>query len=359
MRRLAHSACVLVFTELFLSSCSLAHEGGIRSGETAVSDAKPKVWIYTDMSDPTLKGSNHARTINDPDDVSAMAGYLLMANEFETLGIVVASTHRDAHRNTPDQADWADQFFGEAYQAEVPRLNQRLSGFPGSVRFTQSCLKETAERFSNSRQYPSLDGYPSVRALREAARSLQEGETINVLCWGSLTEPAILVAHCVSTGQTDMLKRLRFIAHWTNSPLHQGTQAHPERVANCREDATACAFMKQHAREGTIAYFECGAIGQHGIVRGGPKGTRYFDQFRVSRLGTLFVDGKFAHNGVDHSDSATYWVLLGDWGVKLNDIASDGSNNIETERRNESAFRSFSAKIHDELLRRCRAAAAE
>jgi hypothetical protein len=32
-----------------------------------------------------------------------MAGYLLMADRFETLGIVVASTHRKEHATTPDQ----------------------------------------------------------------------------------------------------------------------------------------------------------------------------------------------------------------------------------------------------------------
>lgn len=52
------------------------------------------------MSDPLLEGNNHMGTINDPDDISAMAGYLLMANNFDTRGIVVASTHREAHAKT-------------------------------------------------------------------------------------------------------------------------------------------------------------------------------------------------------------------------------------------------------------------
>ena len=40
---------------------------------------------------------------------------------------------------------------------------------------------------------------------------------VDVLCWGSLTEPAILVNHCLATKQEAILKKLRFIAHWTNS----------------------------------------------------------------------------------------------------------------------------------------------
>ena len=35
--------------------------------------SKPKVWIYTDMTDKALPGINHMGTINDPDDISAMA----------------------------------------------------------------------------------------------------------------------------------------------------------------------------------------------------------------------------------------------------------------------------------------------
>lgn len=317
------------------------------------SPSKPKVWIYTDMSDPTLPGTNHRGTINDPDDVSAMAGYLLMANEFETLGIVVASTHRNEHRTTPNQADWANKLFGDAYRADLKQMNDRFGGYPNEFTFTQSSIKETAERFSEANDYHLLDDYATVKALLDQVNSLDEGEQINVLCWGSLTEPAILVSHCIATGQEKLLKRLRFIAHWTNSPLHQGSAEHPEQVANCAEDATACRYLKAQAKAGTITYYECGAIGQHGIVSGSPKGDEYFDRFRTSRLGTIFVEGKYVHGSVDHSDSATYWTLLGGWGVGLEDIASDGSNNAEVERKNEKAFFDSSKRIHDELLRRC------
>jgi hypothetical protein len=71
-------------------------------------------------------------------------------------------------------------------------------------------------------------------------------------------------------------------------------------------------------------------------------------------MGTLFVEGKFVHSSVDHSDAATYWVLLGEYGVSLKDIASDGTNNAEIEKVNESKFAANSKKIHDELLRSAR-----
>ena len=53
----------------------------------------------------------------------------------------------------------------------------------------------------------------------------------------------------------------------------------------------------------------------------------------------------------------TYWTLLGNWGVSLKDIAPNGTNDPEVERRNEKAFMEWSPRIHDELLRRAKAAA--
>lgn len=318
---------------------------------------RPKVWIYSDMSDPSLVGGGHMGTVNDPDDVSAMAGYLLMANEFETLGIVVASTHRKEHRDTPDQGEWANRYLGQAYRSEVPALNQLLGGYPEEIRFVQSCLKETSERFDPGKDYSNLKGYPTVKLLLDAVERLEPHEILNILCWGSLTEPAIAVKHCLLSGRDALLSRMRFISHWTDSSLHQGSPSHPEDVANCREDAQACAWLKQQALRGVIHFHECGAIGQAGIVSGGPKGRTYFDAFRVSRLGTAFVQGKFVFNGVDHSDSATYWVLLGRWGVQVEDLPADGRNTPELEKAHEIRFRQSSRSIHDELLSRARAAA--
>jgi len=315
---------------------------------------KPLVWIYTDMSDKTLKGSEREGSVNDPDDISAMAGYLLMSNEFETLGIVVSSTHRKEHVNTPNQAEWADNFFGKAFAIDLPGLNKNIGGYPEKLTFTQSCIKESAERFSSEKNYTDLSQYSTVKALLDKAKN--QDSIINVLCWGSLTEPAILVQHCLVTGQAGILKKLRFIVHWTNSPLHQGSMEHPEDVANCREDARACSYMKEQAAAGTIVYYELGAIGQHGIVSGQPKGESFYNQFKTSAIGKIFAEGKFVFNGVDHSDAATYWTLLGKWGVTLNDVASNGTNSPEIEKATEARFFAESKRIHDELLRRAKSA---
>jgi hypothetical protein len=342
---------------LFLSTLAVIwmNESPVFAASNKAS-SKPKVWIYTDMSDKTLPGGNHRGTINDPDDISAMAGYLLMANQFETLGIVVSSTNRRDHATTPDQGEWARRFFGTAYARDLPNLNRSLGGYPEQLTFMESSIKRTAEKFDPTRTYQSLSAYKTIEALYDEASKTDD--TINVLLWGSLTEPAILVSYLVSQRRTDILDRFRFIAHWTNSPLHQGTVEKPDNVANCREDADACFYLKASAKLGTIRYYECGAIGQHGIVSGAPRGKEYYDQFRSSHLGKVFVEGKYVREGVDHSDSATYWTLLCNWGVSLKDIADDGTNSVEVEQHNEIKFRENSAQIHEELLRRSRAAAA-
>jgi len=336
---------------------------------------KPAVWIVTDMSDKTLPGSNKEGTLNDPDDISAMAGYLIMSNEFVTCGIVVASTHRKEHRNSPDQAVWAVDYFGKAFERDRPCLEKRISGYPhglcvaddaakrekGYIPVYESVLRRTAERFEEGKSY-NLSDYPSVRALfDEVGRKECSGEFVysseyplNVLCWGSLTEPAILVSYCLEKGLLESLKRIRFIAHWTDSSLHQGSLECPECVANCREDAMACRFLKKNAAEGKYTYYECGAIGQHGIVSGSFKGREYYDAFRVSSLGTIFVTGKpVPQGGVDDSDSATYYVLLGRWGVTLSDLLPDGTNAPDKEKVNERMFKLEAVNIREELLRRC------
>lgn len=315
---------------------------------------RPKVWIFTDMSDSSIKRGD-GEPVNDPDDISAMAGYLLMYNEFETLGIVVASTHRSELKNSPDQAAWARSFFGSAYTADLPGLNNSMGGYPGSVDFIESSIKKTSHRFNDSNSYSDLSNFQSVKALLSAVQS--QGDVVNVLCWGSLTEPAIFVKHCISTGKGGVLQKVRFIAHWTNSTLHQGTPSNPGKVANCNEDSSACSYLKARAKNSEIKYYELGAIGQHGIVSGAYTGTDYFNQFKTSKLGKIFAEGKYVYSKVDHSDSATYWTLLGDWGVSLSDVNSDGTNPQSIEMANEAAYRRSSKDIHDELLRRAKASA--
>ena len=82
----------------------------------------------------------------------------------------------------------------------------------------------------------------------------------------------------------------------------------------------------------------------------------YYNQFKISTLGKIFAEGKFAFKGVDDSDAATYWTLLGKWGVSLNDVPSNGTNSPEIEKSNEDKFYAGAKAIREELLRRAKIA---
>ena len=305
---------------------------------------KPVVWVISDGGDG----------INDPDDISAVAGYLLMSNMFDTRAIVMASTFHHWHKDTEDQGEWARRTYGKAYAADLPNLNKYIGGYQDEIRFMESSFKGHGDRFQWQASY-DLKDYPSTLALfREVDKS---DEVVNVLCFGPLTEQAVLVSYCVENGRQDILDKIRFISHWTSSNFHTGNLENPEHTHNCWADGISCDYMKKMALNGTIKFFECGGIGQYGIVEAGPKGKEYYDRFKSSHLGKIFAEGKFNKNRVDDSDCATYWVLLGNYGVSLNDIASNGLNYPEVEKRNEEAFALHARDMRDEVLRRSNAAA--
>lgn len=316
---------------------------------------KPKVCIISDGSDKNIIDPELGRHIGDPDDISAIASYLLMSNMFDTRAIVVSSTQNYKGKVVPNQKLWADKLFGEAYKKDLPELNKNIGGYQNEINFVESCIKENGERYIPTQKYINLDRYKSVKALFDEADKCKD--TLNVLCWGVLTEQAILVNHCLSTNRTDVLNKIRFIAHWTNSSSKVGTLSRPDSVHNCFNDVEACTYMKNVALKGQIKYYECSAIGQYGIVEGGPKGKAYYNQFTTSALGTVFAEGKYItwKNTVDDSDCATYWVLLGNYGVSLKNIASNGTNPIATEQQNEAVFYKNASLMRNELLRRATA----
>lgn len=312
--------------------------------------AKPRVWVSSDMTDKRLPGPGRSGTITDPDDISAMAGFLLFANAFDVRGISISCTSRKEIASAPDQAEWANRYLGAAYSKDVKNLNATLGGYPESIQFIQSSIK--GARFNENEEYANLDSFPSVKALLTDLEASQQ--ELFILCWGPTSEAAILVKHCLSARKAHLLKRIRIIAHWTNSYLHNAGEV--DKVANCNFDKPACAFIKKQAKVGVVKYYECGAIGQAGIVNGAPAGDDYFQQFRKSHLGTIFLEGKFEHGKVDWSDAATYVVLLGTFGVTLDHLTHDGISSAAIEQRNEAALQASSKKLHEELLRRSDAA---
>lgn len=305
---------------------------------------KPKVWLISDG------GEN----INDPDDISAVASYILMSNHFDTRAIVMASTVHPWNKNTPDQGKWAEETYGKAYAADLANLNKYIGGYQDGFRFLESAVKGQGVNFQWDKSY-DLKDYPSILALYKELDKTDD--IINVLCYGPLTEQAILVSYCIENKRQDLLDKVRFISHWTSSNFHVGTLKNPEHTHNCFGEPIGCDYIKKMALNGTIKFYECGGIGQYGIVEAGQRGKKYFDQFYESNLGKIFRDGKFNKNRVDDSDCATYWALLGNYGVSLNNIADNGLNYPEVEKRNEAAFALHAKDTRDELLRRSNAAA--
>ncbi|MFR9600161.1 MAG: family 43 glycosylhydrolase [Rikenellaceae bacterium] len=305
---------------------------------------KPAVWLISDGGEQ----------INDPDDISAVAGYLLMSNHFDTRAIVMGSTVHPWNREKSDQKAWAEATYGKAYKADLAGLNRYIGGYQPSMRFMESSLKGCGENFSWTKKY-DLKNYPSVKALYEEVRTSKEA--INILCFGPLTEQAIFVSYCLSSGNEKLLDKVKFISHWTASNFHVGNLENPDKTHNSIGDPISSQYMKEMARNGRIKFYECGGIGQYGIVEGSPLGAKYYDRFKMSNLGRIFVEGKFLRGRVDDSDCATYFALLGNYGVSLNDIASNGLNMPEIEQRNELAFRTSAKEIRKEMMRRSDAAA--
>ncbi|WP_158293176.1 family 43 glycosylhydrolase [Tamlana fucoidanivorans] len=311
---------------------------------TAMFSQKPKVWLISDGG----------YQINDPDDISAVASYLLMSNMFNTRGVVIGSTTHPWNKNTIDQKKWAEETYASAYSKDLKNLNKYIGGYQTTIRFLESSIKGMGVSFSPTKNY-ILKNYPSILSLFKEVD--QSKETINVLCYGPLTEQAIFVSYCLNNNRFDILKKTRFISHWTSSNFHVGSIKNPEHTHNCFADPIACEYMKNKAKNGNIEFYECGGIGQYGLVEGGPKGKEYYSLFKDSNLGKIFAEGKFTKNRVDDSDAATYWALLGNYGVSLKDIASNGVNFPEVEERNEKAFALHAKQMRDELLRRSNAAA--
>lgn len=204
---------------------------------------KPKVWIISDGADKRLERAP-GKPITDPDDISALASYLLMANQFDTRGIVVgANRNANAEQRKISMKQWADDLFLAAYKNDLPALNTSIGGYQADLRFIESFMWSRPEKYEPAKSYVSLNDYPSVKALFDETDSSEE--RINVLCWGTLTEPAILIHHCLATGRTDILQKIRFISHWTSSYFHAGSMEDPDHVHNAFNDAESAAYVKR------------------------------------------------------------------------------------------------------------------
>ncbi len=308
-------------------------------------ELRPTIWVCSDMSDPRDQRSG-GHPFNDPDDICSMAALLLEANRFEIAGIVFSSTNR---QNLPDATEFVESTFVEAYRQAREPLNAALGGFPEEIPFIRSSITGGAEagRFDPERDYTDLSALATVRGLVEVASR----EPVYVLNWGPLTESAMAVKHCIDTGNTKALENITILSHWTRSFIAQGTPEAPEKVANCRDDARACAWLHELAAEGILKFIELGSVGQTGIVNGSD-GYPRADSFRHSRLGQVFIHSKFYHGKPDQSDASTFWLLGGAFGPDLESYPADGRLTRADEERVRDLFLKNGPAILDDLLLR-------
>lgn len=328
---------------LLVFSQSISHAGA--------NENKPSIWIFTDLTNPRdQREGGHPQT--DPDDICSMASLFLSANRFNIKNIVISANKQ---KNLKNPMPFFNDVLLAAYYHDLPFLNENIGGYPGEIPVEQSvCTRgEKVIQFNESESYADLSELGTVKMLIDDAGR----EKVYVLSWGSLSEPAMAVKHCIETGNTKALQNMVFISHWTKSMVAQGTEEKPFEVTNCQADRNACAYLHRVALENPLVTFiEIGSAGQTGMI-GGISSFPYREDFEKSRLGQIFVRSKFYNGKPDQSDASTFWLLAGEFGVSMNDYPQDGSLTLEQEKQMIEKFSSGADKIILDLLYRSNVAA--
>jgi len=307
---------------------------------------KPSIWIFTDLTDPRdQREGGHPQT--DPDDICSMASLFLSANRFNIKNIVISANKQ---KNLKNPMPFFNDVLLAAYYHDLPYLNANIGGFPWKIPVEQSICTRSGKviQFDESISYADLSELRTVKKLIEDA----DREKIFVLSWGSLSESAMAVKHCIETENTKALQNMVFISHWTKSMVMQGTEDKPFEVTNCQADRKACGYLHRVALENpSVTFIEIGSAGQTGMI-GGITKFPYREEFEKSRLGQIFVRSKFYSGKPDYSDASTFWLLTGEFGVTMNDYPQDGSLTLEQEKQMIEKFRSGADKIVLNLLHR-------
>ncbi|AWB66328.1 hypothetical protein C2869_07725 [Saccharobesus litoralis] len=312
---------------------------------------KPNVWVYSDLSDPRDRRSGgHPQT--DPDDIVSLASFLLNADRFNIVSVVVGSTNRI---NLQNPMPFVEQTFVNAYRSDIKRLQQQFPNAQSEINFQWSSLtqKTNPHQFNPKRDYSDLSEFNTVKQLINFAKN----NPVAVLSWGPITEPAIAIKHLLDTGDHKTLSNITVISHWTKSQLSQGSVEQPFKVANCWDDYPACDYMHQIAlKEPNVKFIEVGSAGQKGLVNGSVN-FEQMEQFENSRLGQLFLRGKFYYGKPDQSDAATHWLLTNLYPVNTQTYPNDGSLSIDQERDNVKRFYDAAPAMMQDLAQRNNAAA--
>lgn len=339
---------------------------------------KPNIWIHTDMTAAYSYSKNSSRAEaetdqdSDPDDHVALAMYLMQANKFNTVGIVMGVTNRNTNRNV---LTFFNETFRPAYAKDVVCLNKEIGGYPEAEDLPayESSITAGSNRinFDDSPvdKYDNYDDLPgTVKLLVDELKTEKYSydDPLYVLVWGGMTEVAMAVRHLQRTDNTQALNRLYVVSHWhtsytntqSSNGCYSGSDAEKYGCANCNVNCESCRFVRNEAKKDDAAFrwVDVASVGQTGIVNGsngyfsgGIDGSTY-NKFKKSALGELFVKSKFAYGKPDGSDCATFYALLGNYGVKLEDFNDNGQTTASQESTAKQNFKNKTHGLLDELM---------
>ena len=134
-----------------------------------VAQAKPVVWVNSDMSDPKhTREGNHP--VDDPDDICALAALMLEANRFDLRGVVIASNPR---KNLLDPMPFVNDVMQAAYQADLPHLNKKFGGYPERIPFMHSSMNRNQDpiKFDPKESYKDISHFETVEKFIAIAKA--------------------------------------------------------------------------------------------------------------------------------------------------------------------------------------------
>ena len=344
---------------------------------------KPNIWLTSDFTgikagEPVWKDKietmSHFNTESDADDYCAIANYLMLANKFNTVRIVLGSDWAPSERSTNAADEFRNRFL-PAYRHDVAYWNSEngIGGYPSAddIAAKVRLASTQGNSFMVKESYAELDKLPeTVRELVLELKSMQYSaqNPLYVLVWGPATEVAIAIKHLQSTNQKQALQNLFVVSHWTTSFLsHNGPSLCQTDsvnrikygVANCNEDCKACDFLHTEAAKpyALFRFVDVGSIGQTGIVDGSvpyfaPNGYQNpkVALFKKSMMGEMFISSNFIRNRPDGSDMVTAYVLLKEYGITLADFNSNGQLTEKQEQNGMEVFKKQAPYMLDELL---------
>jgi len=362
----------ILFSALSLFLCSI--------GSVA---QKPSIWITSDftgikITGPEWKDKNetksHYNTESDADDYCAVANYLMLANRFNTVRIVVGSDWAPSERSSNAADEFRNRFL-PAYKNDLSYWNGEngIGGYPTANEIDASLRLASTQgkRFNPEEDYKDINKLPeTVRelVLELKSKKYSSQNPLYVLVWGPATEVAIAIKHLQVDKQKKALQSLHVISHWTTSYIYHNNPSRCRTdevekiktgVANCNEDCQACKFLHEEAAKTNAAFrfTDVGSIGQTGIVDGSvpyfaPEGYQNpkVALFKKSMMGEMFISSNFIQNRPDGSDMATIYVLLEQYGLKLADFNNNGQLTEEQERHGLEVFKKQANYMLDELL---------